>query len=171
MLYRYEEERPVDVRVIDWQIIRLGHPAFDVLQFLYSSSSAELRAVHLPALLERYYDTLEKALSLLGCPILKEHDYTRARFCEDFKKRLRFALYYSFIMLPTIHDTTLADIVDQGKSEDFAPDQELPDMFDADKYKDISSLDKILANKVLCQVLGAALNEIKVLLEIDIPLL
>lgn len=167
LLYRYgnDAERPLGVRIIDWQIIRLGHPVFDFLQFLYSSTSAELRAEHMPEFLDRYYNTLESALILLQCPIFEEHGYTRARFMEDVQKRMRFALYYSFIMLPAMNDTAFADVVEKGKNEDFAEGQDLPEMFDAEKYKDISSSDKILANKVLCEALVSTFNEVKSCIE------
>lgn len=105
LLCRYEEERPVDARMIGWQVLRLGHPVFDVLQFLYSPKSNESRAKHMHQFLNRYYDAFERALRLSGCPILEEHNYRRASFLQDVQKRLWFALYYSFIALPILCDT------------------------------------------------------------------
>jgi len=71
--------------MVDFQIVRIGHPLNDLLYFLYSSTRPELREEHLMGLLRLYFLTLKADLELLGYPL----DYSWNEFEEDYKKRSR----------------------------------------------------------------------------------
>ena len=76
---------PDALRMVDFQIVRIGHPLNDLLYFLYSSTRPELREEHLMGLLRLYFLTLKADLELLGYPL----DYSWNEFEEDYKKRSR----------------------------------------------------------------------------------
>ena len=79
MLFKYDDgcrdnpsnrkPRPVSVKMVDFQISRIGSPISDVLYFLYSSTTAELRKSHMKEWLQLYYDVLTADLKLLDVPI------------------------------------------------------------------------------------------------------
>lgn len=167
MLYRYDGEtkRVAEMRIIDWQIIRLGHPTIDLIHYLYTSTTADVRKKHMSTFLNHYYDTFTDALTSVRCPIIEESNYSRRRFLRDIQQRIRYGLYYSFMVLPAMHDTSFADAVDVDKKREIAEGEELPEMFDIEKIKDFSSLDKIIGNKPLCDRLIATVEEVKAFIE------
>lgn len=56
VLFRYEDERPVESVLIDFQILKYGVPAMDVVQLLISNTRKQFRTEHLNNLLNYYYD-------------------------------------------------------------------------------------------------------------------
>ena len=43
MMYRYDNEgQVVEMKLVDWQITRLGHPVKDMIHFLFNSTSEKL---------------------------------------------------------------------------------------------------------------------------------
>lgn len=167
MLYKYDDDKKqvAEMRIIDWQIIRLGHPAIDVIHYLYTSTTTEIRTKNMPTFLNHYYDTLTEALGLLRCPIIEENNYSRRRFLKDVQQRIRYGLYYSFLVLPAMHDSSFADVVDDQKKKPLEEGDHSPEMFDIEKMKEFTSLEKILANKLLCNRLIATIDEVKYFLE------
>lgn len=167
MLYRYDEEtkRVVEMRIIDWQIIRLGHPAVDLIHYLYTSTMTDVRKRHMSTFLNHYYDTFADALTSLRCPVIEENNYSRRRFLRDIQQRIRYGLYYSFVVLPAMHDSSFADAVNVDKNRAIVEGEDLPEMFDLEKIKDFSSLDKTIGNKLLCDRLIATLEEVKGFIE------
>ena len=76
---------PNALRMVDFQLSRIGHPLNDLLYFLYSSTLPELREKHMIGLLRLYFDTLKADLELLCNPL----DYSWNEFIRDYKKRSR----------------------------------------------------------------------------------
>ncbi|XP_071441956.1 uncharacterized protein [Hetaerina americana] len=63
ILYRYEkneqgEEFPVTARLVDFQMTRYGSPSLDILTFLYTSTTYQLRKEHEEDLLRAYHKAL-----------------------------------------------------------------------------------------------------------------
>lgn len=80
LLFKYSDGVPVHCCLVDYQILRHHHPAFDILLVLYSNTTREFRKEHLQKLLDYYYSTFEE--------ILRSYGYD-ARFIfskEDFLK-------------------------------------------------------------------------------------
>jgi len=71
--------------MVDFQLVRIGHPLNDLLYFFYSSTLPELREKHMIGLLRLYFDTLKADLDLLCNPL----DYSWNEFIRDYKKRSR----------------------------------------------------------------------------------
>lgn len=49
---------PKRVKILDYQVLQPGHPAFDIWSIVYSATDAEYRANHLEEDLKAYYEVL-----------------------------------------------------------------------------------------------------------------
>ena len=76
---------PNALRMVDFQLSRIGHPLNDLLYFFYSSTLPELREKHMMTLLRLYLLTLKADLEMLGNPL----DYSWNEFIREYKKRSR----------------------------------------------------------------------------------
>ncbi len=85
-MFRYDADgHPNALRMIDFQIVRIGHPLTDLLYFFYTSTLPEMREKHMMGLLRLYFLTLKADLELLDAPL----DYSWNEFVRDYKKRSR----------------------------------------------------------------------------------
>lgn len=55
-----------DIRILDWQTIRYGSPAIDLLDNLFTSTDKALRGKEYNNLLQLYHSSLSKTVRLLG---------------------------------------------------------------------------------------------------------
>lgn len=83
MLHYDENDKPDGLRMIDFQVARLGHPLTDLLYFFYTSTTTELRNEQLIDLFRIYFDTLKNDLELLGVDL----ECTFEEFLQEYKKR------------------------------------------------------------------------------------
>ncbi|XP_063223096.1 uncharacterized protein LOC134531331 [Bacillus rossius redtenbacheri] len=70
VMFAHTEERPVAARFVDFQMPYVTSPAVDLLYFLYTSPSPEVRAGHRDDLLAWYHASLTGTLRVLGHPEL-----------------------------------------------------------------------------------------------------
>lgn len=83
-MFHYDESgKPDGLRMVDFQLSRVGHPLNDLLYFLYSSATPEMRKEQMIDLLRFYFDTVKRDLELLNV----ELNYTFDDFLQDYKKR------------------------------------------------------------------------------------
>lgn len=87
---------PVSLKLIDFQLSRIGHPLTDILYFMNASAKPEVREQHMESLLRHYYDTLAADLQLLGIPL---HHYTFQVFLGDYKKRSLMGLFFGGLIM------------------------------------------------------------------------
>lgn len=93
VLFQYSADTPTDLRIIDFQEVRYGSPAFDLFFFLYMSTTPELRDKHWDEFLHLYHNEIWQHLKdLLKCtdsdPRLQPYSF------ESFEKHFhRFAFY------------------------------------------------------------------------------
>ncbi|XP_071454157.1 uncharacterized protein [Hetaerina americana] len=66
LLFRYEDGVPVEVKMIDLQIVRYCHPSIDILYFFSMCTSKEFRERNIDGLIHEYYKSLTKELNVLG---------------------------------------------------------------------------------------------------------
>ncbi len=94
MLFKYEKTAegvvPVALKLIDFQISRIGHPLNDILYFLYSSAKPETREKHMIDLLQHYFDTLTTSLKAFGTELT---NYAWEDFLSDYKERSLFGFF------------------------------------------------------------------------------
>lgn len=64
VLFRYENNIPVECKLIDFQLMKYNPPAFDVLKIIFQSTTSEMRKNHFEDFLKYYYDNLCKELTL-----------------------------------------------------------------------------------------------------------
>ncbi|KAI4461870.1 hypothetical protein MML48_5g00005486 [Holotrichia oblita] len=69
MLIKYLNDEPIDVIFVDFQVLRYGSPARDVLFFLYSSVQLDVLKTELDELIEFYHSELVNTIKLLKCDI------------------------------------------------------------------------------------------------------
>lgn len=171
LMYSYDEEgEPADVCIVDWQITRIGHPATDILQYLFTSTTAETRKDHLKSLLNDYYSTLETSLKHLRCNILEEKQYDKERFLQDVNKRLRFGLFMSFVVLPAILDDSVFKAIIASRNESASNESNLEkapadNPFDVEEIKKHLSVDKMMSNELLFNRIVSTISEAKTLIE------
>ncbi|XP_058130303.1 uncharacterized protein LOC131287263 [Anopheles ziemanni] len=99
VLFRYEQDKPVEVLMIDFQENRYGSPALDLSFFMYMNMTPELREKFWDELLHRYHRTLLDTLcQILHCPVndSRLEPYSEENFLKHFA---RFALYGAMVAL------------------------------------------------------------------------
>jgi len=101
MLFKYEDGKPTQLKMVDFQIARIGHPICDILYFLYSSTVSEVREQHIESWLSFYFTSLTTALKKLDAEV---PDYTFDDFLEDWKKRSPMFMLLAFGILKVILD-------------------------------------------------------------------
>ena len=153
----YRKEQNVDMRLIDWQITRLGHSVTDCIHFLFTSASPELRANHFTQLMVDYFDTLKQSLSQLDIH-LDQEGYTEEDFRSDVKKRLRWGLFLSLMIFPVMLDTY--DQEEKKKLEDLGHKSDLF-AYLRDRRKEIFKIENMMKNQLLCHRISALVLEVK----------
>lgn len=104
----------VDVRFIDFQIVRYGSPVLDIIYFLWSSSNEEVRENHLQDLCETYRSTLNVTLEELGC----EERLTEEELFEDMKRAMDWTVNTVCSLLPVI----VCEAEDAIDVEEYSPE-------------------------------------------------
>lgn len=87
---------PISLKLIDFQLSRVGHPVTDILYFMYASAKPEVRERHMQGLLRHYFDTLTADLRLFGITL---HYYTWHDFLNDYKKRSLMGLIFGGLIM------------------------------------------------------------------------
>jgi aminoglycoside phosphotransferase (APT) family kinase protein len=126
MLFKYADgltNIPVSLRMLDFQISRIGHPLSDVLYFLYTSTLPETRQKYMLILLRYYFDTLTTDLRLLGIPL---EDYNWEDFMADYKKRSLMWMFMSTMVVSMTQNkkvvTSLKDLDAEEQLKDPKPE-------------------------------------------------
>lgn len=110
ILYRYKDgksKKPTEIAIVDWQYSAVGHPSMDILFYLFSSTSSQLRLQHFDNLLLDYFTTLSSALTKLGIDLDSE-GYSFDQFKSETKQRCVWAMCTNFFMLPILLDSSKA---------------------------------------------------------------
>jgi len=100
MLFRYDETtgRPVEVILVDLQIVYEGCPSVDLGYVLYASCRAALRKAHLPTLLQMYVDTFNDTCAKLRCPTLP--NFSLETLAARFHRTLPQAFITASMLIP-----------------------------------------------------------------------
>ncbi|XP_053658851.1 uncharacterized protein LOC128707919 [Anopheles marshallii] len=99
VLFRYADETPVEILMIDFQENRYGSPALDLSFFMYMNMTPELRERFWEELLHRYHRQLMQTLcEVLRCPATdpRLEPYSEVNFLQHFS---RFAMYGAMVAL------------------------------------------------------------------------
>jgi len=84
ILLKYADgsNNPVDVKFIDFQLVRRGNIFEELQYFIFTSTTPELRKKHLQALLNTYYDSFQSTLKNLNFP--GPANFTKGFFMDNF---------------------------------------------------------------------------------------
>lgn len=99
-LYKYVDNKPVDAKLIDFQLSRCASPILDISFFIYACTTQELRLKHYDELMEYYYSVLSKQIKEMGSDPGKVYSYEL--FMDEVKKYSFFGLAFSFESTPFI---------------------------------------------------------------------
>ncbi|XP_048515635.1 uncharacterized protein LOC125502073 [Athalia rosae] len=100
MLFRYDEsQKPIDQILVDFQLCRYGSPALDLLFFIATSPSDDVRLQHRETIFRAYHDSLTSTMMTLNCK-------TDAPSFDDLQAALKSRMFYeavaTFVELPVM---------------------------------------------------------------------
>ncbi|CAH0714831.1 unnamed protein product, partial [Brenthis ino] len=99
-LYKYDNNKPIAAKIIDFQLTRCASPVLDIVFVIYACTDQELRKKHYDELLKYYYDVLSKQIRELGSD--PDKIYPWDTFMAEIKKYSYFGLAFSFESTPFI---------------------------------------------------------------------
>ncbi|KAJ2942598.1 hypothetical protein O0L34_g2065 [Tuta absoluta] len=97
-LFKYENSKPVDTKIIDFQLARCASPVLDLAFFIYSCTEQEMRLKHYDDLLSHYYGVLSTQIKEMGSD--PDKVYSLNQFMDDIKNFSYFGLGFSFESTP-----------------------------------------------------------------------
>lgn len=120
-LFQFEnndESKCKNVKILDWQLSRLGCPPMDISYFLFATTSpADL--LNLKHFLKVYHDSLSEQMKLFGCDA--EKIYSFADLMKDWKENGKFGswlypLIASVAAIKKEEKLDLCNMVENGKT-------------------------------------------------------
>ncbi|XP_059479515.1 uncharacterized protein LOC132199081 [Neocloeon triangulifer] len=101
LLFKYEsEQKPADVRFLDYQLPRITTPAADVTYFLFTSPKCQMMSENYDELLKTYHESLAS--------IFKEHAmdpekiFSREKLYEEMARTAPYGLTMAGIVVPAV---------------------------------------------------------------------
>lgn len=105
-----------DVILIDWQVVRFASPITDIAYMLFLTMDEELLDLHFDDLLDLYYRTLQKNITLMGCD--PNICYPEEVFREHCKTKMVFGLVMALVVIPF----TLSEVNEAKNMDDVLSD-------------------------------------------------
>ncbi|GJQ82630.1 hypothetical protein Trydic_g19650 [Trypoxylus dichotomus] len=99
MMFKYENDNqanPIDIVLVDWQLLRPLSPTFDISYFFYTIASEESLA-KLDSYLETYYAELTDQLKQMGSD--PEVVYPKEIFEKEWKKHCKYGFAMAFLLI------------------------------------------------------------------------
>lgn len=115
ILYKNENGKPVDARLIDWQVCRYASPVCDLMYYIFLGSSQKTRKEHYYKFLDVYYKELSAFMRRLGSN--PEKMFPRHAFDAQLMKFGHFGLLMGFMVNPivTTHKEDVPDLDEMSK--------------------------------------------------------
>ncbi|XP_063597729.1 uncharacterized protein LOC134774293 isoform X2 [Penaeus indicus] len=111
LMFRYDGETPVEVAVIDLQMVRMASPGTDLSNLFYTSLDNHVRKPNLETFLKTYHASFADTVAACGSDVPFSFEELKA----EYKKRLKYGLYFAIMDVPMI----LTDASDVPLGEDF----------------------------------------------------
>ena len=89
---------PLECRLVDLQLVRVGSPAMDLNYVLYCSVAGKTRRDHLPNFLTNYYANFASVLAGTGVPL----EFSLSQFKTEFHNKNLFGLMMAVIIVPAM---------------------------------------------------------------------
>ncbi|KAG5671600.1 hypothetical protein PVAND_001793 [Polypedilum vanderplanki] len=110
IMYKYDENgEAVDIRLLDFQILRYATPVCDLMYYIFGCTRKSLRDKYYQEFIDVYYEELSSFIIRLGSDPKKV--YPREIFDEQLKKFGKFGLAMAMILLP-IFTSDVDDVPD-----------------------------------------------------------
>ncbi|XP_047534988.1 uncharacterized protein LOC125069512 [Vanessa atalanta] len=128
VMFRVINGEPVELIIIDYQLIEYGSPIKDLILFLYFGSDREFRREHIDKLKELYFETLSRFLQYFNIDV--ENILPRQKFDKTYREWLDYGLvmclYFSVFLIPANSSINLKDM--NLKDCPFNPDKTVEKM-------------------------------------------
>jgi len=123
MMFQYDADgHPSELRMVDFQLARIGHPMSDLLLFFYSSTVRELREKHIKDLFRLYFLTLKDDLELLDYSL----QYTFEEFLVDYKQHSKMGYLMGSMVMTLLLDESIATKFKDSKDSQSSPKSDKP---------------------------------------------
>ncbi|XP_055636015.1 uncharacterized oxidoreductase dhs-27-like isoform X1 [Toxorhynchites rutilus septentrionalis] len=100
LMFQYQNGTPREIIFLDWQLIRYGSPALDVLYFLFCCTDQPFRNKHFDEIVRIYYTALKELLEELGSDPMEVFPFTALlRHLKTFGK---FAVIMCALDIPIL---------------------------------------------------------------------
>lgn len=112
-------QKPVQIKIVDWQLVRFGSPVLDLSYFLYTSGSKEIFS-NLNMYLKIYYNSLSKVLE--NCCYCSNDLFPFEVLQEQWKTYSKFGLGMAFLVVNVMlmDNNELPDVTTKEQTgEDF----------------------------------------------------
>lgn len=125
MWWYFQNEEPVDVVFLDYQIMKRCSPVVDIMHLMFTSSDEAYRRDHYEELINYYYECLGSRLKELDCDVSKS--YPRDIFETHLKALLPFGMVIAFMFLPLqlSEPADFLDLEEVAKNADDPKEQDL----------------------------------------------
>lgn len=110
---RYDGETPVEVAVVDLQMVRMASPGTDLSNFFYTSLDNHVRKPNVERFLKSYHAAFANAMAASGADM----PFTLEELTHEYKRRLKYGLFFAIMDVPMI----LTDASDIPAGDDFVP--------------------------------------------------
>ncbi|XP_060803361.1 uncharacterized protein LOC106142316 [Amyelois transitella] len=114
IMFRYEEDVPVNALLIDYQCLRYGPPTFDIMMFLYLTTSKAFREKYEQMVFQRYYSILMNNVDKETKLRLDRLNYDEKEFLRWCERSRKFGAMAAIAIFPYI----LMDPVEAKKTFD-----------------------------------------------------
>jgi len=109
MMFKYKDgDKLDDILFIDFQIVGYTSPALDLVYFLGSSTTGDLRKKYLPHILTLYHTIFINTVERLGVTV----DFSYEDLLDDFRKARVHGLNFAITAIPSILAENTEDIID-----------------------------------------------------------
>ena len=109
MMFKYKDGNKFDdILFIDFQIVGYTSPGLDLVYFLGSSTTGDLRKKYLPHILTLYHTIFINAVERLGVTV----DFSYEDLLDDFRKARVHGLNFAITAIPSILAENTEDIID-----------------------------------------------------------
>lgn len=102
ILFKYKDGEPTNAMIIDYQCIRYGPPAFDLMILLYLTTTRNFREEHEADILYHYYDIFSECIAEETKAKLKSFGYDKNDFLWWCERGRMFALFEAIGILPFV---------------------------------------------------------------------
>ncbi|XP_063825994.1 uncharacterized protein LOC135075485 [Ostrinia nubilalis] len=102
IMFKYENGLPANALLIDFQCIRYGPPSFDLMAFLYLTTSRSFREQHERKILHYYYCVFYESLDDATKRKLNDLGFDREEFLRWCERSRRFGLCEAISIFPYV---------------------------------------------------------------------